>query len=216
MAGGGSMTGWLPRRADAAVQGVNLVLAVAGSIVLLAAPGLHTDSRRVVAFALYAAGLVAMTGCSTLYAWGRYGPRRAVYRRLDKAAIFLMIGGTYTPLILIGGGETHGLTLLAAIWSLALAGAVVTLTVPHRLERLSVPLYLLLGWAVVSDPGLLARLPMPVVALLVAGGCLYSVGVVFHRARLAFQEAIWHGFVLAGAACHYAAIVLASRITAVS
>lgn len=198
------------RRADAVMQSLNLVLAIAGGALLLAGTAARAEARQGAALVVYAAGLVAMAGCSALYAWGRGGPRHGLYRRLDQAAIFLMIGGTYTPLILTGAPDPHALPLLAAVWAIALAGVLVILAAPHRMERLSVPLYLLLGWAVLADPGLFARLPLPVAALLVAGGLSYTVGVVFHRTRMAFQEAIWHGFVLAGAACHYAAIVLIS------
>ncbi len=196
------------------MQGINLILAIGGCIVLLARAAPRADTSRLGALAVYAAGLLAMAGCSALYGWHRNGPRHALFRRLDKAAIFLMIGGTYTPLILIGGGATHALRLLAAIWTIALAGGLVVLTAPHRIERLSAVLYLLLGWAVIAEPGLLARLPAQVTALLVAGGLSYSVGVLFHRSRMAFQEAIWHGFVFSGAACHYAAILLVSGLVA--
>jgi hemolysin III len=198
------------RLADGTVQGINLILAIGGCIALLARAAPHGDAWRLGALAVYAAGLLAMAGSSALYGWHRDGPRHTLFRRLDKAAIFLMIGGTYTPLVLIGGGATDALPLLAGVWITALAGVLVVLAAPHRIERLSVALYLLLGWAVVAEPGLLARLPAQVTALLVAGGLSYSVGVLFHRSRIAFQEAIWHGFVLLGAACHYAAILLVS------
>jgi hemolysin III len=82
--------------------------------------GAHADPLRLTALAVYAAGLLAMVGCSALYAWGRGGGRHSLYRHLDHAAIFVMIAGTYTPFtaILIGGGR--GLRLLAVIWAMAL------------------------------------------------------------------------------------------------
>jgi hemolysin III len=103
----------------------------------------------------------------------------------------------------------YRLRLLAGIWSIAVIGALFKLLSPRRFEPLAVPLYLIMGWAIVSDPGLVLSMPAAVAALLVAGGVLYSVGVIFHLARLRYQEAIWHCFVLAAAACHYAAIVRA-------
>jgi hemolysin III len=194
------------RRADAVVQTVNLALSVAACVAMVALVGARAGPPRFAALAVYAFGLLAMMGCSVLYCWGRGGPRHRMYRQLDKAAIFIMIAGTYTPLIVTFGGD-GGFRLLAVVWVVALAGALLMLAAPRRFDRLSVPLYLVMGWSVLSDPGLLLGLPTLVTALLVAGGVLYTVGVLFHRARMRFQEAIWHGFVLAGAACHYVAIL---------
>jgi hemolysin III len=197
------------RIADGVVQGVNVVLAVAGCIGLGVLARTLTDPLRAAALAAYGVGLLAMVSCSALYAWGRHGRRRELYRHLDQAAIFVMIAGTYTPFTLAAPDGGYRLRLLAGIWTIAVAGGLFKLLAPRRFEPLAVPLYLIMGWAIVSDPGLVFSLPAAVAALLVAGGVLYSAGVVFHLSRLRFQEAIWHGFVLAAAACHYAAIVLA-------
>nr|WP_294560406.1 hemolysin III family protein [uncultured Rhodopila sp.] len=197
------------RIADGVVQGINVLLAVAGCVALGVLVQPHTTAPRAAALAAYGAGLLAMVGCSALYAWGRLGRRRELYRHLDQAAIFVMIAGTYTPLTLASPDGDYRLGLLAGIWAIAVTGALFKLLAPRRVEPFVVPLYLIMGWSVVSDPGLILSLPVTVSALLVAGGVLYSVGVIFHLSRLRFQEAIWHGFVLAAAACHYAAIVRA-------
>jgi len=89
----------------------------------------------------------------------------------------------------------------------SLVGVLLKLIAPRCVEPLSVPLYLIMGWAGLSNPGLLLSLPTPVVMLLVAGGMLYTIGIAFHLARVRFQEAIWHCFVLAAATCHYAAVL---------
>ena len=195
------------RLADGVVQSVNVVLATAGCVVLSVLAGTHADPLWLAALAVYGAGLLAMVGASAPYAWGRGGPRHMLYRHLDRAAIFLMIAGTYTPFIVISFGGMHGRRLLALIWAIALVGVLLTLIAPRRVEPLSAPLYLMMGWAVLSDPGLLLSLPAPVVTLLVAGGVFYTVGITFHLARVRFQEAIWHSFVLVAAACHYSAVV---------
>jgi hemolysin III len=195
------------RLADGVVQSVNVVLAVAGCVVLGLLAGTHADPLRLAALTVYGVGLLAMVGASALFAWGRGGRRHMLYRHLDHAAIFLMIAGTYTPFTVISFGEMHGRRLLALIWAIALMGVLLKLIAPRRVERLSVPLYLIMGWAVLSDPGLLLSLPASVVILLAAGGVFYTVGIAFHLARVRFQEAIWHSFVLAAAACHYAAVV---------
>jgi hemolysin III len=195
------------RLADGVVQSVNVVLAVAGCVALGVLAGAHADPVRLVGLAAYAAGLLAMVGCSAMYAWGRCGRRKALYRHLDHAAIFVMIAGTYTPFIVVSRGGARGFRLLVVIWAIALMGGLLQWIAPRRFEALAVPLYLIMGWAVLSDPGLLLSLPQPVTMLLIAGGMLYTVGIPFHLARMRFQEAIWHGFVLAAAACHYAAVV---------
>jgi hemolysin III len=110
-------------------------------------------------------------------------------------------------LVAVGGAWGYG--LLAFVWSVALGGVVLKLFWPRRLDRLSVAAYLLLGWSivVVLDP-LLGALSAAGLALLAAGGLLYSLGVVFHLwQRLRYQNAIWHAFVLAAAACHFSAVL---------
>jgi hemolysin III len=195
------------RLADGVVQSVNVVLAAAGCVVLGVLAGTRADPLRLAALTVYGAGLLAMVGASALYAWGRGGRRHMLYRHLDHAAIFLMIAGTYTPFTLVSFSGVRGHRLLALIWTVALVGVLLKLIVPRRVEPLSVPIYLIMGWAVLSNLGLLLSLPAPVVTLLVAGGVFYTVGITFHLARVRFQEALWHCFVLAGAACHYAAVV---------
>jgi hemolysin III len=194
------------RLADGVVQSVSVVLAAAGCVVLGVLVGTRSDPLQLAAVAVYGAGLLAMVGASALYAWGRGGRRHMLYRHLDHATIFLMIAGTYTPFTVISFGGVHG-RLLALIWVVALVGLLLKLIVPRLAEPLSVPLYLIMGWTVLSDPGLLLSLPASVVTLLVAGGVFYTAGITFHLARMRFQEAIWHSFVLAAAACHYAAVV---------
>ena len=189
------------------MQSVNLALAAVGCVVLGVLAGTHASPRRLAALTVYGAGLLAMVGASALYAWARGGRRHRLYRHLDHAAIFLMIAGTYTPFALISFDGVYGRRLLALIWAAALAGVLLKLIAPRWIEPLSVPLYLIMGWAGLSKPGLLLSLPTPVVMLLVAGGMLYTIGIAFHLARMRFQEAIWHGFVLAAATCHYAAVL---------
>jgi hemolysin III len=192
------------RLADGVVQCVNVVLAAAGCVVLGVLRGAHADPWRLAALTAYGVGLLAMVGTSALYAWARGSRHHSLYRHLDHATIFLMIAGTYTPFIVTG---VHGRWLLSLIWAVALIGILLKFVAPRRVDPLSVPLYLIMGWAVLSDPGLLLSLPTPVVTLLVAGGVFYTVEITFHLARVPFQEAIWHCFVLIAAGCHYAAVV---------
>jgi hemolysin III len=197
------------RRADAVVHALGLALGVAGCVLLVVAVPPRAGLSLRLGLAVYAAGLMAMLGCSALYNLADGVGRKRLLRRLDQAAIFLMIAGTYTPVALVSIGGAWGVGLLAFVWSAAVGGMAIKLLALRCPEWLSVALYLLLGWSVVAafEP-LAAAVPTATLLLLMAGGVLYSVGVVFHLwLGLPYHNAIWHGFVLAGAACHWCAVV---------
>ncbi len=183
--------------------GLVAALTLVGLVVALGA------APAVVAVAVYAIALMAMLGCSAFYHLTPPSPRKALARRFDHAAIFLLIAGTYTPFTLGRLGGAWGYGLVAVVWAVALAGMAIKLFLPGRFERLSIAVYLALGWigVVAFRPMLDVLGPAPLI-LIAAGGVLYSVGVIFHVWRsLKFQNAIWHGFVLAGAGCHYVAVL---------
>jgi hemolysin III len=197
------------RVADAAVHVLGLTAALAGCALLTAEAPRGAGVRSVAALGLYAAGLVAMLGCSALYNLAGDGPRKAMLRRFDHAAIFVMIAGTYTPVALLAIGGAWGWGLLGVVWVGAAGGAALELLAPGRLARISVAAYLLLGWTGLAalDP-LLAALPPRDLALLAGGGLLYSLGVAVHLStRLPYHNALWHALVLAAAACHYAVVL---------
>ena len=159
--------------------------------------------------AVYVAGLAAMLGCSAAYHLRRASRWRPLLRRLDHAAIFVMIAGSYTPFTVQLAGP-WSVALTAAVWALAALGVAAKLAAPRHVEKLSVALYLGLGWIgiVALDP-LLAALGPATLILIAAGGVVYSLGVIFHLWRsLPFHNAIWHGFVLAAASVHYAAVLM--------
>ena len=195
------------RQADLAVHAVGLVLGAAGAVVMLMAVARSSDRSQLLPIAVYLAGLFAMLSCSALYHTWRSCRRRDWLRRLDHAAIFIMIAGTYTALTLrLPEGWAIGLTV--GVWLAAAIGVVAKLWQPHRVEALSIALYLALGWiGVIAIEPLLASLDRMTLILLLAGGAVYSGGVVFHlSARRRYSRALWHGSVLIAAALHYAAI----------
>ena len=194
--------------ADVAVHALGLALGAAGVIAMLVVAAQSPLDGQLLPIGVYLAGLLAMLGCSAVYHVWRSCRWRDWLRRLDHAAIFVMIAGTYTPLVLrLPGGWALGLT--AGVWTAALTGVVVKLFQPHRIEALSVALYLVLGWVGVLAAGpLLASLDQATLVLLLVGGVVYSVGVVFHLAvHWRYARALWHGSVLIAAAIHYAAIM---------
>jgi hemolysin III len=199
--------------ADAAVHalGAAFGLAACGLLAAAALPRAGADPLRALGVLAYAAGLLAMLGCSAAYSLTpARAPRKAALRRLDRAAIFAMIAGTYTPFAGIALGGAAGGALLAFVWTAAAAGAAhALLGRPGRREGVAVLLYLALGWCGVALIGpLAAALPAGALALLAAGGVLYSAGTALHLAtRLPFHNAAWHACVLAAAACHFAAVL---------
>jgi hemolysin III len=198
------------RLADAVVHALGLTLALVACLVLIATVHAEAEPSRRIGLAVYAAGLVAMLGCSALYNLTTHLARKRWYRRLDHAAIFAMIAGTYTPFALVTIGGSLGAGLLAFVWVVACGGMAVELLGMRRSDALLTAAYLLLGWVVlVALEPLTTGLSPLGLRLLVAGGLLYTVGVVFHHwPSLPYHNAIWHGFVLAGAICHYLAVLL--------
>lgn len=194
--------------ADAIVNGIAIVAAVAGSASLLVHAWRNKDGGEAAALSVYAAGLMAMLGFSTAYNILPPSPRKWLLRRFDHSAIFLMIAGTYTPLLLALHDRAWAWMLGVVVWAGALAGIALKLLLPGRFDRVSVGLYLLLGWVGLLALEQLSRsLPERTLHLILLGGLLYSAGVIFYLWQsLKFQTAIWHGFVALGAAAHFAGI----------
>ncbi len=197
------------RRADALVHVVGVTLGIAACVALAIVASTNADFAVLVSLAVYAAGLMFMLGCSAVYNIAVHDPRRAFWRRLDHAAIFVMIAGTYTPFAAIAIGGALGTGLLVFTWTVAAAGVLLKLLHPARLEMLSICAYLLLGWTILpAIDRLFAAVSVLAFVLLAAGGLLYTAGVVFYRWNgLPYNRAIWHGFVLAGATCQYLAVL---------
>ena len=198
------------RVADGCVHVIGVTASLVALTALLIVAVKAQATLWVVALLVYGLALVAMFSCSAGYHLVIHPKIKEVFRRLDHAAIFFMIAGTYTPFILIKMNDPWGLTLLAVVWTMAAIGIAIKLFAPRFLEGLTVPLYLVQGWAVLAAwQPLMSALPGVVLTLLMVGGVLYTVGVVFHLwDRLPYQNAIWHGFVLTAASVHYAAVMV--------
>lgn len=194
--------------ADFAIHLLGTAAGAAGAAILLGLAARYNQAALWPIFA-YSVGLMAMLGCSAAYHVHRLSEHREFLRRLDHAAIFVMIAGTYTPFTacILAGPLSFWLT--GGMWAAALTGVGIKVLYPRRFEWTSTGIYLALGWAVVifMQP-LLAQLDRTTLALLVAGGVVYSLGACVHRwRRLPFHDAIWHALVLIAAGCHYAALV---------
>ncbi|WP_416897899.1 MAG: PAQR family membrane homeostasis protein TrhA [Minwuia sp.] len=195
--------------ADAVIHSIGGLMALGACITLLILAVPDAGWLGITSIAIYLLGLSSMLGASALYNFAPEGRWKERFRRLDHSAIFVMIAGTYTPFSLVTIGGEWGLTLFVFVWTVALAGVALKVFLPGRFEKLSIAAYLLLGWVIVFALGpLLANVSIAGLVLLGAGGALYSLGVVFHVwERLKFQNAVWHGFVVAAASCHFAAVI---------
>ncbi|HTT83320.1 MAG TPA: hemolysin III family protein [Rhizomicrobium sp.] len=190
---------------DATIHVLGVLFAINGGLWLL----FHVAGLSVVvSVSVYCAGLFAMLTASALYNLWPQGNTREWLRRFDHAAIFIMIAATYTPFAVNRLQAPASSTILGLIWSGATIGVILKMIFPRRFEMASVALYLCLGWLVVTViKPLSAAMAVADFRLLIAGGIVYSAGVVFYlMERLPYHKAIWHGFVLVAVILHFAAI----------
>jgi len=193
--------------ADWIVHAVGLVCGLAGALGLLAMAASAPEGAPLAPISVYVAGLLAMLTCSALYHVLRSHPRRDWLRRLDHAAIFVMIAGTYTPIAILGLERPWDLAVTLTVWAIAAVGVILKLVRPKAIESVSVALYLMQGWI-----GLFALYQLwtsfrPwVLVMILLGGLAYSGGVIFHLSVRRYSRALWHGCVLIGATFHYVAI----------
>ncbi len=187
------------------MHGAGLGLSLVGGVLLVALASKRDDTGLVIGCAVFGVSLILLYGASTFYHGLPRGRAKRFLQKLDHASIFLLIAGTYTPVALVSLRGSTGEILLVTIWSLAIIGIGLQLVLPAYAKHISVPLYLGMGWiaVIVLDPLEQAISPGGI-ALLVAGGLAYTVGVVFYAWRsLPFNHAVWHGFVLVGSGCHF-------------
>jgi len=200
--------------ADAAVHviGVTLVLLAVPVLITLAAVW-REEASLIAAMSVYGVSLIAMILFSATYnlAAMRWPGQKVLemLRRLDHGAIYVKIAGTYTPFAVIAGGPL-GRWILIGIWSSAVLGFLGKIIAPHRWERASILLYLAMGWVFVIAAGpISAEITQATLILILVGGGLYSIGVVFHLwERLPYQNAIWHVFVLVASLVFYSAMIV--------
>lgn len=184
-------------------------MSVVGLIVLVVLATLYGDVWRIVSFSIYGATLIILYLASTLYHSFRNRRVKRIFKILDHSTIFLLIAGTYTPFLLVSLRGVWGWILFGIIWALAVSGIVFKALCIDRFRKLSVLIYILMGWlCLIAVRQMVVRIPLGGLIGLTAGGVLYTAGVVFYAWRkLKFSHAIWHLFVLGGSICHYFSIL---------
>ncbi|OAN68995.1 hemolysin III [Sulfitobacter sp. EhC04] len=198
--------------ADGAVHVAGLVLAIpASALLLVEAAG---SERLTTAAALYAGCMIFAFAASAIYHLSPIDRTRPLLNRIDHAAIYFKIAGTYTPFVaLIGSGFAYA--VLGVVWALALVGAVAKLWFWGTDGRGSLALYLVMGWlAVLLFWPMWQVLPPAALFLVSTGGIIYSVGAwVFAKPAFRFRNAIWHSFVLSASTCFFAAVAIALQVS---
>lgn len=181
---------------------------VALILLILKAISIHADILSLVSYTVYGVSIILLYLASTLYHFVSYPRAKRVLKIFDHCAIYVLIAGTYTPFLLISLKTPLAISLMVIIWLIALIGIVLKILFVYRFKALSLATYLIMGWlslvviyqlaSVISITGLL---------LLIGGGVVYSIGVLFYvKDSIAFNHAIWHLFVLIGTILHFLSI----------
>ncbi len=195
--------------AHSITHGIGVGLSIAGLVILVVIAAKFGDVYQVVSFSIYGASLILLYLASTLYHSFQSPRVKQIFKKMDHAAIYLLIAGTYTPFLLVGIRGPLGWTLLAVIWGLAALGVSFKALFIHRFQKLSVLTYILMGWlCVVALKPMTLNIAMGGMILLAAGGVIYTLGVIFYAmTKVRYSHAVWHLFVLGGSICHYFAVL---------
>ena len=192
----------LEERWNAITHGLGLLVSIPISCLLIIYAALNGSAAEVTSFSIFGASLILLFLMSTLL---HSVPEK--YKRffsiLDHSSIYILIAGTYTPFLLIAIGGTLGIVMLCIIWSIAIFGVVFKCLFIHRFEKLSLVIYIVMGWLIIiMIHPLITYLTMNGFMLLLAGGLFFTFGAIFYAwTRLPFNHAIWHLFVIAGCGC---------------
>ena len=195
--------------ANSISHGLGLVLAI------VAVPILVFEATRagrvpfIVGVSVFGGTMILLYLASTLYHCLTHEAGKALCRIFDHTAIFLLIAGTYTPFSLGVLRGPWGWSLLAIVWALAILGITLKIRARTRHSRISIVLYVVMGWlAIVATKPILLLVPVPGILLILAGGIAYTTGLAFFAAhRLRYNHFIWHLFVIAGTTCHFFAVL---------
>ncbi|MFA0012198.1 hemolysin III family protein [Vibrio lentus] len=201
----------IEERANAITHGLGVVLGVVGLILLLiCAFDYQADMLTITSMTVYGSSIILLFLASTLYHSITTEKTKRLLKTLDHCAIYLLIAGSYTPFLLVGLRTPLAMGLMAVIWGIALVGIIMKIAFVYRFKRLSLFIYLAMGWlSLIVVYQLAMNIDIGGLVLLAVGGVIYSLGVIFYVAkRIPYNHAIWHLFVLAGCACHFFAIYL--------
>jgi len=193
--------------ANSITHGLGVVLSVIGLFCLLYYNNSNNDIWRTVAFSIYGSSLILLYLSSTLYHSSRDSKLKKIFKRFDHSAIFLLIAGTYTPIVLIALRDTWVIYLFILIWIMAVFGITGEFLFTKKLKSLELIMYIAMGWMAIIAIKPLLSLPIQSFYWIIIGGITYSIGVIFYKwESLPFSHTIWHLFVLGGSISHFIAM----------
>jgi hemolysin III len=194
--------------ANAVTHGIGAVLGITALVLLVIMALTQQDGLRLAAAITYGSSLILLYLASTLYHSVPGKRAKLFFQKLDHAAIYVLIAGTYTPVLLISMEGAWGYTLMAIVWSIAVFGVCFKFFFHDRFEKLSLFSYIGMGWIVIfAASELIIKVPTGGLVFLLAGGLAYTLGTIFYaNDRIPYNHAIWHLFVLAGSVLHFVAI----------
>ena len=197
--------------ANSVSHGFGILFSIVCIPLLIALAAKSGNSVATVGVSIYAFSFLMVYTCSTLYHGFQEPLVKKVLQILDHISIYFLIAGSYTPFILLFVFNQVGITLLIVLWGLALAGMVFKIFFINRFNYLSTIIYLLMGWILLgAGKTFFVSLPSDVLMLIVLGGVLYSLGVIFYLwEKYTYHHLVWHLFVLAASISHFVAVILA-------
>jgi hemolysin III len=195
--------------ANAITHGVGILFSVVAIALLVTFSVLNGTAIHVVSCSIFGASILLLYTFSTLYHAIPSRDIKPLLRIFDHISIYFLIAGTYTPFLLIALGGWRGWIFFGVIWGLTLLGVLFKVFYTHRFSKLSLVLYLSMGWlAVFLIPPLVKSLSLTELMLIAGGGVAYTVGTIFYtNKKMPYAHAIWHLFVLAGTVLHFIAIM---------
>lgn len=190
-------------------HGIGTLLSIAALVLLVVFAAIKGNAWHVVSFSIFGTTLVLLYLASTLYHSFTKEKIKNFFARLDHAAIFLLIAGTYTPFVLTTIRGPLGWTLFGIVWGLAITGVIIRMIYLTRFRKLMVGIYLAMGWMfLIAIVPIVQNLPTSSIVFLFVGGGCYSIGVIFYAWRnLRYGHGIWHLFVLAGSIMHFFSVL---------
>jgi hemolysin III len=196
--------------ANSITHGIGIIFGIAALPVLSAIAANKDHTIAVVGAAIYGFSFILLFTFSTLYHAFQNPKVKSVLHVFDHISIYFLIAGTYTPFLLNYMLNTTGIVMLSVLWGLTLIGISFKIFFTGRFNYISTVIYLGMGWILLfSGRQFFAAIPGPVLTMIVIGGLLYSIGVIFYLwEKLYYHHVIWHLFVLAAAICHYVAVLL--------
>lgn len=191
-------------------HGIGSILSIVALVLMVVYASYNSDAWSIVGVSIFGSTLILLYMSSTLYHAFSNGRVKQIFKTLDQSFIYLLIAGTYTPVLLITLRNTLGWTVFVLVWAMAIGGIIHRIFFFDKLKKLSLVSYIVMGWlSLIVFKSLLNAAPAELVVWLLIGGAFYTGGLIFYSwEKLPFNHAIWHLFVLGGSFSHFIGIYI--------